>query len=106
MSQVREDRASPAGRSLRSDDLPRLRSGHDPAGLRIKKADLNFGVTIAIKEWYRARTIQPMGRIPYDRRFTEAQVQGKSLVELGGGPTGGAIRSVWQETRTLLERCR
>jgi hypothetical protein len=45
-----------------------------------------------------------VGSVPYDRRFTEAQVQGKSLVELGDGATARAVRGVWKETRTALER--
>jgi MinD superfamily P-loop ATPase len=72
----------------------------------INKADLNAEVAGAIGEWCQRHKIQVVGSVPYDRRFTEAQVQGKSLVELGDGATARAIRSVWQETRTALERCR
>lgn len=70
----------------------------------INKADLNAEVAEDIEEWCQARGIRAVGRIPYDRRFTEAQVQGKSLVELGDGATAQAIRTVWQETRTALGR--
>ena len=68
----------------------------------INKADLNPDVAEAIAEWCRVREILVVGRIPYDRRFTEAQMQGKSLVELGDGATAEVIRTVWQETRTAL----
>ena len=70
----------------------------------INKADLNAEVAAAIGEWCQRHKIQVVGSIPYDRRFTEAQVQGKSLVELGDGATAEAIRSIWQETRTALGR--
>lgn len=69
----------------------------------INKADLNAEVAAAVKGWCRSRGIPVVGSIPYDRRFTEAQVQGKSLVELGDGATARAVRTVWQETRTALE---
>jgi len=69
----------------------------------INKADLNAEVAAAIGEWCQRHKIQVVGSIPYDRRFTEAQVQGKSLVELGDGATARTVREVWRNTRTLLE---
>jgi len=72
----------------------------------INKADLNTEVATAIDEWCRARGIPVVGSIPYDRRFTEAQMQGKSLVELGDGATARAVREVWRRTKVALEGCR
>lgn len=72
----------------------------------INKADLNAEVAAAIGEWCRTHKIQVVGSIPYDGRFTEAQVQGKSLVELGDGATARAVREVWRRTKVALEGCR
>jgi MinD superfamily P-loop ATPase len=89
-------------------DLERLAGLTDHFGtpmlVCVNKADLNGEVTTAIDRWCKARGIPVVGRIPYDHRFTEAQVQGKSLVELGDGATARAVRTVWQETRTALGR--
>jgi MinD superfamily P-loop ATPase len=71
----------------------------------INKADLNADVAAAIDGWCRTRGIPVLGSIPYDQRFTEAQVQGKSLVELGDGVTARAVREVWRRTKMALERC-
>lgn len=71
----------------------------------INKVDLNFEVAAGIEGWCRTRGIPVVGRIPYDRRFTEAQVQGKSLVELGDGVTARAVREVWRRTKMALEGC-
>jgi MinD superfamily P-loop ATPase len=70
----------------------------------VNKADLNEEVAAAICEWCRSRKIQVVGSVPYDRRFTEAQVQGRSLVELGDGATARAVREVWRGTKMALER--
>jgi len=77
-----------------------------PVLVCINKADLNGEVAAAIDEWCRARGIPVVGSIPYDGRFTEAQVQGKSLVELGDGATARAVREVWRRTKVALEGCR
>jgi len=77
-----------------------------PVVVCINKADLNGEVAAAIDEWCRARGIPVVGSIPYDGRFTEAQVQGKSLVELGDGATARAVREVWRRTKVALEGCR
>ncbi|MBI4573711.1 MAG: ATP-binding protein [candidate division NC10 bacterium] len=69
----------------------------------INKADLNAEVTAAMNGWCRMRGISVVGSIPYDRRFSEAQAQGKSLLELGDGVTARAVRALWRETRTALE---
>jgi MinD superfamily P-loop ATPase len=70
----------------------------------VNKADLNKEVAAAISEWCRARNMQVVGSVPYDPRFTEAQVQGRSLVELGDGATARAVHEVWRGIKMALER--
>jgi len=36
-----------------------------------------------------------LGRIPYDRAVTAAQLEARTVVELGG-PAAGAIRRIWE----------
>ena len=71
----------------------------------VNKANLNGEVSAAVGEWCRTRKIQVVGGVPYDRRFTEAQVQGRSLIELDDGATARAVREVWRGTKMALERC-
>jgi MinD superfamily P-loop ATPase len=72
----------------------------------INKVDLNPQVGSAIERWCQARRIWIVGRIPYDCRFSEAQMQRKSVVEFTDGATARALREVWQETHTMLEAFR
>jgi MinD superfamily P-loop ATPase len=37
-----------------------------------------------------------VGRIPYDRAITDAQLKGRSVIEHGDGPAAKAIRQVWE----------
>ncbi len=76
-----------------------------PMLLCINKADLNGEVAAAIEGWCHERGIRGVGRIPYDRRFTDAQVEGKSLVELGDGSAARAVDEVWRRTKMALEKC-
>jgi MinD superfamily P-loop ATPase len=69
----------------------------------INKADLNEEVAAAIEGWCVERGIGVVGSIPYDPGFTQAQVQGKSLVELRDGATAQAVRQVWREVGRALE---
>ena len=77
-----------------------------PMAVCINKVDLNPGVASAIERWCQARGIRIVGRIPYDCRFSEAQMQRKSVVEFTDGPTAQALRDVWQKTHTTLEALR
>jgi len=77
-----------------------------PMVVCINKVDLNLEVAEAIERWCQARGIRIVGRIPYDCRFSEAQMQRKSVVEFTDGATAQALREVWQETHTTLEALR
>ena len=73
-----------------------------PLAVCINRADLNAEVCSAIEHWCRGRAIPLVGIIPYDPRFTEAQIEGKSLVEFCDGATVQAIREVWRQTEAAL----
>jgi MinD superfamily P-loop ATPase len=66
------------------------------AAVCVNKWDLNPGASERIEAAARARGGHPVGRIPYDRAVTSAQVRGRAVVEIGG-PAAEAIRAVWEE---------
>jgi MinD superfamily P-loop ATPase len=74
-----------------------------PLAVCINRADLNVEVCSAIERWCRDHAIPVVGTIPYDPRFTEAQIKGMSLVEFCDGPSVQAIREVWRRTEAALD---
>ncbi|HUT25010.1 MAG TPA: hypothetical protein VM492_11755, partial [Sumerlaeia bacterium] len=49
-----------------------------------------------IAEAARRAGAQELGKIPYERAFTEAQIQGKTLLEYGDFEAGRLIASAWE----------
>ena len=74
-----------------------------PGILAVNKADLNVDVTRSLEELAQQHGIAVVGRIPYDRAVTEAQIAHKTVVEASGGPAAQAIRSVWSATQEKLD---
>ncbi len=75
-----------------------------PGLLAVNKADLNPEATERLEAFARQRGIVVAGRIPYDRAVTDAQIARKAVVEFSDGPAAQAIRVLWQETKTHLDR--
>lgn len=74
-----------------------------PIGACINKWDLNEDVSSEIENWCAANDVHLFGRLPYDREFTHAQVEGKSLVEYNpDGKTAETIRLLWEKVRRTL----
>jgi len=73
-----------------------------PGILAVNKADLNEEVTRKLEELARQRGISVVGRIPYDRAVTQAQIARKTVVEASDGPAAQAIRSLWAKTQERL----
>jgi MinD superfamily P-loop ATPase len=71
-----------------------------PAAVCVNKWDLNPQVTARIEDKARAAGAVVLGRIPYDRAVTEAQLQARAVVELGG-PAAEAVRGIWAEFASL-----
>ena len=76
-----------------------------PGILAINKADLNQEVTKELESLARQRGIEVVGRIPYDRAVTQAQIARKTVVEASDGPAAQAIRSLWTKTQERLRLC-
>lgn len=67
-----------------------------PTAVCVNKWDINVGMTERIEHKASDVGAAIVGRIPYDRSVTKAQVNGKSVVEFNDGPAAGAIRQVWE----------
>ena len=66
-----------------------------PAAVCVNKWDVNPSMADRIERVAAGAGAAAAGRIPYDRAFTEALVQGRTLVEhMPDGPAG-AVRKVW-----------
>ena len=73
-----------------------------PAMVCINKFDLNPDEGVAIETFANQRNIKVMGRIPFDPAFTQAMVQGKTIVEFDGSSEGcEAVKNIWE---TLVQR--
>ncbi len=73
-----------------------------PAGVCVNKWDINPEIAGRIEASAAEGGAAVLARIPYDARVTQAQVQGKAVVELGGGAATDAIRQIWEEMCTHL----
>ncbi len=73
-----------------------------PTAVCINKWDLNAEMSSLIESKARARGMTLVGRVRYDRTVTEAQVEGKAIVEYGRDGSTADIRRVWEKLTTLL----
>ena len=68
-----------------------------PAMVCINKFDLNPKEGEAIEAFSREKGVTVMGRIPFDLAFTEAMVQGKTIVEFDSHSKGcEAVKDIWE----------
>lgn len=74
-----------------------------PALLIVNKWDINPEITVEIEEEARVRGVEPVGRIPYDRSFTVAQINGRTLVEESAGMPVKNITTIWERVCQELE---
>lgn len=75
-----------------------------PVAVCINKWDLNPEVSDGIETYCREQSIPVAGRIRYDRAFTLAQVQGRTVVEAGDEGVTRDVRSLWATLRADVER--
>jgi MinD superfamily P-loop ATPase len=71
-----------------------------PAAVCVNKWDLNPRMTARIESKAAEGGAAALGRIPYDRAVTAAQLQARAVVELGS-PAAAAIRGVWERFKEL-----
>jgi len=68
-----------------------------PAAVCVNKWDLNPDLADAIEARARDLGLDVLGRVRYDKSVTEAQVQGRAVVEVDGSPVVDDIRAVWEQ---------
>lgn len=73
-----------------------------PLQVCINKWDLNPSMSDHIETYCREQSIQVAGRIRYHRVFTQAQVQGRSVIEAAEDGVAEDIRSVWRVVQSGL----
>ena len=72
-----------------------------PAGIVINKDDINPKVSWDIAEFAKKNNIPVLGKLPYSLLFTDAQQQGKTLLEYAGDTQiAKQIRVIW---KTIIE---
>ena len=74
-----------------------------PALVAINKADLNPRRADEIAAYCAERTIELVGRVPYDTVVTEAMVQGKPVTAYMNGPVTTAMASIWERVKARLD---
>jgi len=74
-----------------------------PAVACINKFDLNQTMAERVASRAGQSGVEVLGRIPYDKAVTEAQMQSVSVVEYDRGPASAAIIAVWEQVRDRLE---
>jgi len=74
-----------------------------PCLLCINKYDLNLAETGALEALAESKKVGIVGKIPFDPTFTNAMVQGKTILEFDGGAPGTeAIFTVWSNLSEVL----
>ena len=67
-----------------------------PAMVCINKYDLNPDQSRIIEELADAHQLAFMGKVPFDAKFTQAMIQGKSVVETApDSPAAQAVKEIW-----------
>jgi MinD superfamily P-loop ATPase len=75
-----------------------------PALVCVNKFDLNPGEGEAIERFAQGRNVTVIGRVPFDPAFTQAMVQGKTIVEFDGRSEGcKAVKGIWEKLSKDLE---
>lgn len=67
-----------------------------PACVCVNKWDINPELTEQIENESRLSGATVLGRIPYDRTVTAAQIAGQTVMEYGNGPASKAIQEIWE----------
>ena len=66
-------------------------------GVIVNKADLNQDMTGQIAAVAEGVGAALLGTIPYDKGFTQAQIQRKTLLEYGNTETGETVKSIYEK---------
>jgi len=62
----------------------------------INKYDINLENTQKIEEFCRLENIEVAGKLPFDNAFTQAMVEGKTIIEHSDSPLVEEIKNIWE----------
>jgi MinD superfamily P-loop ATPase len=68
----------------------------------VNKYDLNPKMSSHIEEHCQETGVEVVGRIPYDREVTDAQIRQTSLVEYSNGTASEEVRQMWRRIARIL----
>lgn len=68
-----------------------------PVLVIVNKWDINPEMTAEIERETGLAGARPIGRIPYDRAFTMAQINGRTMVEETTGEAVENITTIWEK---------
>jgi len=75
-----------------------------PAMICVNKFDLNLNLTREIENYARIKGLSCIGRIPFDRDFTDAMIQAQTILEYNrSSKVGRAVEKIWQRLAENLE---
>jgi MinD superfamily P-loop ATPase len=68
----------------------------------VNKYDLNMEMTDKIKLLTNDYNAEFIGTIPYDKKFTDAQMEGLSVVEYAQSSTTEVIENIWDRVKQFI----
>jgi len=70
----------------------------------INKYDINYENTEKIENFCKGRDVDILSRIPFDNSFTQAMVQGKTIIEYDNSNAIPYIEKAWEKISTKMRR--
>ncbi len=87
------------------DRVVKLAAGFDlSVVVAINKYDLNPNMSEKIEAYASQNDIEVIGKIHYDKAFTNAQIKKESLIEYGDSPSSEDIKEMWKRLSKELDR--
>jgi MinD superfamily P-loop ATPase len=74
------------------------------AGVIINKADLNPEMRDEIKKFIREKGLELIAELPYDKTFTDAIMEGKTVVEYDNGKIKQLLQQSWEKVMKMIQR--
>jgi len=70
----------------------------------INKYDINLENTKKVEDFCRQEDIEMVGKLPFDNTFTQAMVEGKTIIEYGDSNLVKEIENLWQRISTRIRK--
>ncbi len=70
----------------------------------INKYDINYENTEKIESFCQRKRLEVLSKIPFDNSFTQAMVQGKTIIEYDNSGATQEIKKAWEKISTKIRR--